>query len=713
MRPRDDAAAATPRREDLLMRSFAARTGRTVDVVAAARLAVVVLATAAALGGCVGATKRRGDDDGKRERAGRSTELGPSSTGFSQDPTTRRLVILHMGDGESDVVGENGAGGVARAAAVLDALRAKAGAPTITVLAGDTIIPSPELGLEVAGKNAVAVGYAFLGAQASAVGNHEFDLGETFLADYVKASAFPFVTATLDVRGGPLDSVDAKPMEMAQGSPWLERAAGRLLPRGKLCGVPLVDTPDGARCDGVVVGVIGATTETLRLVSRLSADVVVPDGLDGVRDAIQREVEALRKEKIDVVVLLSHMQDVQRDLALIERGLRGIDVIVSGGGDDHLADDGDRLLPGHARADACRGERSCFPIVRRAVDGRAVLVVATGGGFGYVGRLEVGFDADGDLSELAESFSKPFPVDDVTLAELGATPTAAALAYEKTIVAELAPLATPFATTTRWLEGAREQVRNRETNLGNLSADAIAWAARDAGGPEPAFALRNGGGIRAPIGSVHPTTFVRGGGELRPIDLKTSFRFDSPIVVVTTTHAALKQTLESALRGAGTGRGHFPQASREVFLEYTKAAPEQTHATKDGRVEEVLCPGARVRTLTVTDATGATTPIVVDGKLATPQATITFATLDYLAKGGDGWFPSGPPTRTTPVVRSGAPATEQSVVRDYVLRLERDGLWRGGDAYVDPAPGVPSTFTRIRETAVTRTDDIPKGCAAP
>lgn len=672
------------------------------------RVLVLVLVVAAAL-----ATSCGGARSGKKAMVRRADahRIGPTPTGFSGDATTSRLVLLHMGDGESDVVGEGAVGGVARAAAILEALRQKTPIPTITLLAGDTIIPSPELGVEIGGRNAVVVGYELLRASASAVGNHEFDLGEAFLADYVKASAFPFVTATLDVRGGPLDAVDAKPMELAQGAPRLDRSPGRLFPRGLVCAGELKETPDGPRCDGLDVGVVGGTTETLRVLSRLSDDVVLPDGIDGVRDRIQDEVDKLRAQGAKVIVLLSHMQDVNRDLALIERGLVGVDVVVSGGGDDKLADPGDRLLPGHVPADVCAGERSCYPIVRRAVDGRAVLVVATGGGFGYVGNLEMAFDADGDLTGFSESFSKPWPVDDASLAALSAKPSDEALAYEQRVAEELAPLATPFSTTALWLEGSREQVRNRETNLGDLSADAIAWIAREAKGKDPLFALRNGGGIRAPIGAVHPTTFAKQGTRLRPVDLKTAFRFDTPIVVVATTHAALKETLESALRGAGTGRGHFPQVSREVYLEYARQAPEQTHETKDGRVVDVPCPGARVRTLIVTAPTGETIPIVVDGRVRTPEATITYATLDYLAKGGDGWFPGKPP-KATPVVVAGQPATEQSALRAYVEAQEQAGAWKGGASYVDPIPGEPTTFPRIREVNVEPgTIETPTGCA--
>src|SRR5262249_9088801 len=138
--------------------------------------------------------------------------------------------------------------------------------------------------------------------------------------------------------------------------------------------------------------------------------------------------------------------------------------------------------------------------------------------------------------------------------------------------------------------------RNRETNLGDLSADAMAWSARDQGAQ---LALRNSGGIRASIGIVDSITGQKKGGPIRLLDLKTALRFDSKVVVGDVTHAQLKRTLESALRGAGTSKGQFPQVSSAVKLVYTTDAPEQTHELKDGRIVGVQCEGGRVRDLVV------------------------------------------------------------------------------------------------------------------
>ena len=55
-----------------------------------------------------------------------------------------------------------------------------------------------------------------------------------------------------------------------------------------------------------------------------------------------------------------------------------------------------------------------------------------------------------------------------------------------------------FAKTEVELDGESDHIRSRETNLGNLVADALAWGAREAGEPVDA-AVINGGSIRASI----------------------------------------------------------------------------------------------------------------------------------------------------------------------------------------------------------------------
>lgn len=638
----------------------------------------------------------------------------PSSSAvpFSPERTARRLTILHTSDSESallaserDDVETSPYGGVGRAVTLTRALAARAEEPVLLVSAGDTWMPAPELHLRLDGKNAVVASNNLLGYQASALGNHEWDLGEGFLADQLEHSSFPYLSATVDVTEGPLASRIVSVEELLSAGPWARENGGKLLPRTRVCLGELAPpgetgAADLARCRGSVVGLVGATTELLRSISNVPAHVGLASSLEEVRARVQTQVDALIAEGVDVIVLLSHLQGARKELQLIEDGLVGVDVIVAGGGDDRLANAQHRLLPGDEVSDVCKGSsESCYPLVRTAKDGRPVVVVATDGQLRYVGSLSVGFDERGVLTEVA-SVSRPWPVDEESLLELRAAPVPEAVVFEGRAHDELAPRTRPFADAAVFLEGRREEVRNRQTNLGDLSADAMLWAARRQvpKGTNPAFAVRNGGGIRAPIGRFHTETYVLEGGPVRLIDLESALRFDGGIVVVKTTHEALRETFEAALIGAGTGRGQFPQVSRGVLLEYTKKAPEQAHVVEGGHVTGVSCPGARVRTLTIRAADGTAITVVEDGRLPTPKARIDVVTLGFLAKGGDGWFPGRAKSlESVKLTREGGEVTEQWTFRAFIEELERKGEWQGGVAWPDPVVTRPETFTRIRE----------------
>lgn len=609
-----------------------------------------------------------------------ATAAGPK---LSAAPTNRRLVVIHASDLESALLpaGATGTeGGIARFAAVARALRRSADAPAITVAAGDTFMPAPALQVEIDGSNAVSLANDRVGFDASALGNHEFDRGEDFLAERIRAARFPYLTATVEFEGGALDAIDVE--RDLPSTPWLAEQPGRVLPRGLLCaGGDLVRDGDGVRCTGLTVGVIGATTESLRSIASTQVTVGLPADFADLRRRVQEQADALAAEGVDIVVLLSHLQDVRAELALVEQGLTGVDLVVAGGGDDRLADGGDRLLHGDAPHALCDAEASCYPLLRTAKDGRPVAIVATDGQMRYVGRVGLSFDAQGAITAVDDA-SRPLPVDDRTLAELGVSPDEAASDIEARVAAELAGAQTPIATSAAYLDGDREAVRNRETNLGNLAADSMTWAAR-AKGATPAFALRNGGGIRASIGRVDDDG-DRSGGPISRLDLREALRFDNEIVLVTATRRQLVETLEASLRGAGSGRGHFPQVSGEVELAYDPAAPEQVQRSAGGEVVGVAQPGRRVRTLRIGGA-----EIVREGTTLDPDRRIRFATLSYLARGGDGWFPGAAGTlEITPLG-----AAEQDALAGFLEAQVAAGTWNDGAAYAEPGSRIRTVST--------------------
>jgi 5'-nucleotidase len=571
---------------------------------------------------------------------------------------------------EGEILPRDGVGGLARFTALLFALRDLEPERTLVVAAGDTFMPGPALGVRMEGVPAVALAHRDLPFDASALGNHEFDVGESFLDEMLGASAFPFLSATVSFDGGPLS---ARQVKVGDGkAPWAEESRGRVLSRAKRCVGRLEKDEEGTVCHGFVVGLVGATTDRLEQVASVIPEARSLPDLDAVVRAVQAEVDRLEAEGIDIVILLSHLQGAHRDLELIERGLRGVDVIVSGGGDDRLANPGDRLLPRDAPSPLCsRDEPTCYPLRRTARDGAPVLVIATDGQYRYIGRLGVEFDRRGRVRGVVPS-SAPWPVDDRSLELLHATADGSARELEERLVKVLEPAREIVGFSRHWLNGEREQVRNRETNLGVLTADSLVHAARRRGLPAD-IGLRNGGSLRTSIGSREVS------GKPVPIhryDVEASLRFNDAVVVVQTTHRMLKETLEAGLRGVGTARGGFPHLDSNAFLVFDPERPEQLRAPDGG----VLRPGERVRELRLLGKGGATVTIVSEGRLLDPDARIAIATLEYVARGGDGYFPADAGEISIAPLGGEEPLREREALVEYF----RSEAWQEGRPYEDP-----------------------------
>ena len=139
--------------------------------------------------------------------------LIPVSPAFSQDtPAHFTLQLLHAADLEGGVEALENA---PRFSSVLNALKAEE-ENTVIIGAGDTYIPGAffaagndpslrdVLGREGSGRADILMLNA-MGFMASALGNHEFDLGTSAIAGLIQAdgigyvgTAFPFLSANLD-----------------------------------------------------------------------------------------------------------------------------------------------------------------------------------------------------------------------------------------------------------------------------------------------------------------------------------------------------------------------------------------------------------------------------------------------------------------------------------------------------------------------------------
>ncbi len=137
-----------------------------------------------------------------------------------------------------------------------------------------------------------------------------------------------------------------------------------------------------------------------------------------------------------------------------------------------------------------------------------------------------------------------------------------------------------------------ENVRRRETNLGNFIADII----RSSSGAD--VAMINGGGIRVSIRK----------GEVRAKDIYSALPFDNYIVAIKLTGKQIKEALEHGVSGVENEEGRFPQVSGLTF----KYSPSEKRGS---RIKEIF----------------------IAGKPIDPDREYIVATNDFMAVGGDGY----------------------------------------------------------------------------
>ena len=297
-------------------------------------------------------------------------------------------------------------------------------------------------------------------------------------------------------------------------------------------------------------------------------------------EAARKAVADLKAQGVNKIIALTHIGiTFDRELA---RQVDGIQVII--GGHSHTP-----MGPQVAPPDANRP----YPEVIASPSSKPV-IMATDWEWGrWLGDLTVGFDANGDITSV-----------------VAAQPTEVLPSIEpnqgfedriKVLVAPLTGLRTKQAGETAVpLNGARADVRTKETNLGNLIADAMLEKGRSAGAQ---VALMNGGGIRASI-DAGPITL----GEL--LDVQP---FSNQLSLVTLTGAQLKEALENGVSQIETVAGRFAQVSN---MRYS--------------YDPALAVGSRITGVQIGDGKGGYTAL-------DPAGSYRVATINFLLAGGDGY----------------------------------------------------------------------------
>jgi 2',3'-cyclic-nucleotide 2'-phosphodiesterase (5'-nucleotidase family) len=340
-----------------------------------------------------------------------------------------------------------------------------------------------------------------LGFDAMTLGNHEFDKDSATLANFIKQAEFPIVSANVNMA------------QDADLGPLFNTSIGGTNEQGEIFPAIIKEV------DGEEVGIFGLTTEDTAFLANPGDNIVFENAVEKSNQTI----EMLEAQGVDKIIALSHL-GYQPDLDLAEQ-VNGIDVIVGG--------------HSHTKLDA--------PVVVEKEE--PTLIVQANEYLKYLGVLDVTFDDNGVIVDYT--------------GELKDVNTYAEDAAAKAKVAEYkAPLTKlqkqVVGNTSVALNGVRDDVRSKETNLGNLIADGMAAKANEF---IPTYiAMQNGGGIRASIDQ----------GDITLGEVLTVLPFGNNLVTLDLTGEEILAALEHSV--SAPGAGGFMQVSGLKF-KYDPAQP--------------------------------------------------------------------------------------------------------------------------------------------
>lgn len=334
-------------------------------------------------------------------------------------------------------------------------------------------------------------------------------------------------------------------------------------------GSHIIDSDKIIEIDGVKVGIFGLATEETKTKSS-------PANTEGLTfansiETAQNEVNNLRNQGAQIIICLSHLgedKESKETSTMIAENVEGIDLIIDG----------------HSHTELQNG---------RYV-GNTLIAQAKAHGY-FIGDVTLLLDKDNKIVSKSASL-KPYArmkhlyANKETLAQIEAVSNE----YKKVLDQNV-------GQTSVDLEGARNMVRTRETNLGNYITDAMIKAT------SADVAITNGGGIRDSISA----------GNITKGDVLTVFPFTNFAVTLEVPGSVIKEALEHGLTDAPNSAGKFPQiGGMMVKYDSTRQA------------------GDRV------------TEITIAGEAIDPNKNYNLVTNDFMSIGGDGYEMFKPYQRT-------------------------------------------------------------------
>lgn len=379
-----------------------------------------------------------------------------------------------------------------------------------------------------------------IGYQAMAVGNHEFDNGPPILAAFIRKASFPVLSANFD----PSRNKDL---------------AGLVKP------YQVLSTKIGK------IGIIGATTEDTPMMSSSGSTITfhMPEKV------LPTLIDKLKTEGVSKIILLSHI-GLARDRDVASR-VSGLDLIVGGHSHTLLSNNQTEAL-------------GPYPVIVKAPDGRNVPIVQTGAYGRNLGRIDLEFNALGDVIA--------FRGDTIPLIQ--------SLPEDPKVKTLVSKLAEPLETLRKMPVGEAQAAlsnttcRMRECHIGNLVTEAMLDVTKDQG---VVAVITNGGGLRSGIQE----------GIITMGDVLTVLPFQNSIATLTLQGRDLWAVLEHGLSGLDQGQGRFPQVAG---IRYTFDAGQPV--------------GRRLQKVEISSPDGGYYPL-------DNERHYRIATNDFMRRGGDGY----------------------------------------------------------------------------
>lgn len=420
-----------------------------------------------------------------------------------------------------------------------------------------------------------------IGVDASVLGNHEFD----FSYDVLKSN--------IELAGGKYPIL---------GSNIIEKKDGKE--------VRPFDNHLIKEFDGVKVGIFGIDTPE----TKYKANPLNTKELDFEAPVVtaKRKVAELKKLGADIIICMTHL-GIDGSTKLEERGtyvleqVDGIDLLLDG----HSHTIGSKKIGNGYYAQAAKYSELL---------GEATLTfdkttkeVSVENQFHHTYTKEM-LEKNKNNSYYADFYTHIGK--DLTDVE----PDAEVEAYIAQLKEEVEPIKKEVVgESTVHLEGDREQVRRRQTNLSTIIADAM----RKVGDAD--VALTNGGGIRDSISA----------GKITKGDVLTVLPFGNTVTVIETTGQKIYEALKHGTDSYPAPKGAYSQVSNITFDILTD---------KDGKPIDVV-------------------NIKIGGEDINLNKTYTLATNDFMAVGGDGY------TMFEGAYQVGVYEGMAEIVMDYIKEL--------------------------------------------